>query len=227
MDSNVRVSVITPVYNQEKYVGRCIRSLVKQRLENDFYEIIFIDDGSTDHTQQILENYSDYIKVIRHTENKGLAISCNEGIKKALGSYIIRVDADDYIHQDLLLCSKAILDWNKNISFVWTDYHLIDENENVIKTVKIDKINPLKMLAAGVMMRKNVIEKVGLYDESMSGVEGEDLLMRILSHHTNYDGYHLPLPFYNYTRHDKNMTNDKEEMRNKYKHLTKKISKGK
>ena len=80
------------------------------------------------------------------------------------------------------------------------------------------------MLAAGVMMRKNVIEKVGLYDESMSGVEGEDLLMRILSHHTNYDGYHLPLPFYNYTRHDKNMTNDKEEMRNKYKHLTKKIS---
>ena len=69
MDSNVRISVITPVYNQETYVGRCIRSLVKQRLENDFYEIIFIDDGSTDHTQQILENYSDFIKVIRNTEN--------------------------------------------------------------------------------------------------------------------------------------------------------------
>ena len=132
MDSNIRISVIIPVYNGETFLGRCIRSLIKQSLKNDFYEIILINDGSTDHTKEILENYIDYIKVIQHIKNKGLAISCNQGIKKALGSYIIRVDADDYVHQDLLLFSKAILDWNSNISFVWTDHHLIDKNEKII-----------------------------------------------------------------------------------------------
>jgi len=223
----MHVSVIIASYNCADYLGRAIRSVINQSLNNKDYEIIVIDDGSTDHTNKILEDYNDYIKVIEHKKNKGLAFSCNEGIKKAIGTHIIRVDADDYINGDLLLCLSLILNYNKDISFVWTDHYLIDENENIINTVNIDEINPLKMLAAGVMFRKSVIEKVGLYDEAMSGVEGEDLLMRILSHHENYQGFHLPLPFYRYMRHDNNMTNNKDEMKHRYRKLTEKIGKKK
>lgn len=104
------VSVIVPIYNVEKYIDRCLNSIINQKLED--IEIILVDDGSPDNCPQICENYrkkDDRIKVI-HKENEGLGYARNSGIKIANGKYISFIDSDDYISEEFLynLYTKAI-----------------------------------------------------------------------------------------------------------------------
>ena len=77
-----KLSVIVPVYNQEKYIARCLRSLVRQSMDRKEYEIIVINDGSTDKTSKILEQFSEYITLIECEKNCGLPATLNKGIKK-------------------------------------------------------------------------------------------------------------------------------------------------
>ena len=94
------VSVIIPVYNSEKYIKRCIKSVVKQTYKK--IEIIVIDDGSTDTTPMILDKLSseyEKIKVI-HKKNEGVSVARNDGLDNAAGKYIYFVDSDDYIAKD-------------------------------------------------------------------------------------------------------------------------------
>ncbi len=111
----ILISVIVPVYNVEKYLKRCIDSILSQTLKN--IEIILINDGSPDNCKTICEDYEKAHKNIRviNQENKGLGLARNEGIKIAKGEYIAFVDSDDYIeskmYEDLYeLCSKNNLD---------------------------------------------------------------------------------------------------------------------
>ena len=78
-----KISVIVPVYNQEKYIGRCLRSLLDQSIEKYNYEIIVINDGSKDKTKFALSLFKDDIKLITNKKNKGLPYSINRGIKAA------------------------------------------------------------------------------------------------------------------------------------------------
>ena len=83
--SNKLISVIVPVYNQETYIGRCIRSLLNQSLDQNKYEIILINDGSTDNTKFALDLFSGgIIRVIHSNSNHGLPFSLNQGIKARL-----------------------------------------------------------------------------------------------------------------------------------------------
>lgn len=96
------VSVIVPVYNVEEYINQCVESLVKQSYQN--IEIILIDDGSTDDSGILCENWSakdNRIKVI-HTANRGLSAARNVGIKKAGGYYLYFIDSDDWVEYDLI-----------------------------------------------------------------------------------------------------------------------------
>ena len=96
-NKNVQISVIIPVYNQERFIGRCLRSILNQSISRSEYEIILIDDASTDNTSKIVEKYASEIHLVQHTENKGLPASLNAGIKLANGRFIIRLDSDDYV----------------------------------------------------------------------------------------------------------------------------------
>lgn len=94
----IKVSVIVPAYNTEKYLKKCLDSLVNQTL-NDI-EIIVINDCSTDKTKDILKNYKEKyknIKVINNKTNKGIGYNRNLGIKKAKGEFISFIDSDDYV----------------------------------------------------------------------------------------------------------------------------------
>ena len=96
------VSVIIPVYNVEEYLERCINSVLEQTYTD--YEVILINDGSTDNSGLICDRYArqyDSVKVINQ-ENKGLALARKAGIDKAKGNYVIFVDSDDWIHEDML-----------------------------------------------------------------------------------------------------------------------------
>lgn len=98
----VKYSFIVPVYNTEKYLKKCLDSLVKQTYKD--FEIIIVNDGSTDDSYKIIDNYKNkynFIKVITQ-KNKGLSEARNSGVRKSIGVYLIFIDSDDYVEKDLL-----------------------------------------------------------------------------------------------------------------------------
>ena len=113
---NSLVSVIVPVYNVEKYLDKCIKSILNQKYRN--IEIILVDDGSTDSSGSICDSYAkkdDRIKVI-HKKNGGLSSARNTGIDEAKGEYIGFVDSDDYIDEDMYeTMVKKLIDNNSDI----------------------------------------------------------------------------------------------------------------
>ncbi len=120
----MKISIIIPVYNQEKYIEKCLNSI----LSNDFigYEIIAIDDASTDNSLKILEKYKN-IKIIKHKKNKYIGITRNDGLKAAKGEYVAFIDPDDYISKDFL--SKMYENAKTNNSdLVICDYKYIYAN---------------------------------------------------------------------------------------------------
>jgi glycosyltransferase involved in cell wall biosynthesis len=211
------VSVIITTYNYDRYIERAIRSALDQSLSKRSYEIIVVNDASTDRTEKILENYADDVRVINLEKNVGLAAARNIGIRKAKGQFIVFLDADDYIHRDLLLVQKTFLTENNRLDAVSTDYFLVDERGTHIEHVGADK----KPIACGVMFRKDLLYDIGLYDESFRAREEEDLRIRFLKKHSIYN---IILPLYRYRMHNGNLTKNQREMSKYARKLRKKHS---
>ena len=89
------VSVVVTAYNEERYIGRCLRSLLHQKTDHFAYEVIVVNDASSDKTAYALELFGDAINVLNNEKNIGLPASINRAIMEARGKYIVRVDADD------------------------------------------------------------------------------------------------------------------------------------
>ena len=104
-----KVSIIIPVYNGEKYIEKCLASVLDQKYESK--EIIVINDGSTDNTEEILKKYIGKIRYFKKS-NTGLSDTRNFGIGKAHGSYIMFLDSDDYLEKNLLTKLKPYIDKN-------------------------------------------------------------------------------------------------------------------
>lgn len=189
----IDVSIIITNYNKEKYIGRAIRSCLKQNFEN--YEIIVVDDCSTDNSKEVLKSFEGEIKPVYLSKNTGVANASNRGIRKALGAFIIRVDADDYINENTLLFMSEILFSNPDIGFVYSDHLRVDENEQTIERIRLNTLDNLYRHGAGIMFRKSNLEAIGLYDKTFKNAEDHDLLIRYLK---NFDGYYLKLPLYRY-----------------------------
>ena len=213
---NVKVSVIVSAFNQEKYIGRCLRSLLHQSLDHNEYEIIVINDGSVDKTPYALELFDspkeDIIKIITNKENLGLPTSVNKGIKASRGKYIVRVDSDDFVNFNFLQFLSFYLDTNPDSNAISCDYYLIADNEKVIKRMNSNK-DPI---ACGIIFRKETLIDIGLYDETFLYQEEVELRLRYLK---KYSIERLAIPLYRYRRHENNITNHKL----KIKEYTKKI----
>lgn len=129
----MRFSVIVPVYNVEKYLAKCIESIVNQT--NQDFELLLVNDGTKDNSQKIIDEYiAKYPNKVYGfiKENGGLSDARNYGVEKAKGEYIVFVDSDDYI--DL----KLLEELDKQIKkYEWLDvigYNFVDVNENYEKT---------------------------------------------------------------------------------------------
>lgn len=126
--NNIYLSIIIPVYNGEKYIKRCINSIIEQEI--DFMEIILINDGSTDNTQTICEEFVqkyNNIKLINQ-ENKGVSHSRNIGIQNASGKYVMFIDADDYLVGHSLNNIKELLTGDVDVlrySYILNDKKMI------------------------------------------------------------------------------------------------------
>jgi len=199
------VSIIITAYNYDRYIERAIRSCLDQSLNEDSYEVIVVNDCSTDSTIPILENYKDQVRVYNLEKNIGLAAARNFGVKKAQGQFVVFLDADDYIQRDLLFIQKTFLTENNSLDAVSVDYYLVDERGNHKEHVNAES----KPIACGIMFRKDLLLDIGLYDESFRAREEEDLRIRFLRKYTIYN---VILPLYRYRMHNSNMTKDAEKM---------------
>lgn len=202
---SIDTSVIICNHNNKQYLGRAIRSCLKQSLEKERYEVIVIDDASTDQSRDVIDGFKEKIVSIILDKNVGVAEASNVGIRNALGSFVIRVDSDDYINEHTLLFMTELLIANPDIGFVYTDHIRVDKNERPIERVNLSTPELLFRHGAGIMFRKSYLEAIGLYDSELRNAEDFDLLKRYIK---NYDGFHLKLPLYRYRQHDTNMTND-------------------
>lgn len=141
----MKVSIILSVYNKKKYLEKCINSILNQRYQN--FELIIVDDGSTDGSSKIIDDYKSIDKriIALHKKNEGVSIARNHAIDKSSGEYIQFVDADDYIPKnstDILITSMT----KYKVDMVVANYYRVVNKyfskKGDIKTIKIlDKIS--------------------------------------------------------------------------------------
>ena len=135
------LSIIVPGQNVEAYVGKCLDSLLDQNINSSDYEIIVVNDGSTDKTKEIVEGYvSSHSNIILiNQQNKGLSGARNSGVKVARGSYVMYIDSDDYIEKNVLkeLLAQAERD---NLDVLRYNYKNVDEDYKVIVPKRNNKL---------------------------------------------------------------------------------------
>lgn len=209
------LSAIVTVFNCEKFVDRMLQSILSQTLHRNQYEVIIVNDGSKDKTKNILQNYSNEIKIIEQS-NHGIVYSTNKAIKESEGKYIIRVDCDDYIDEKLFLLTTKILEKDCNYDCVYTDRFLIDCN-NKKKRINI-KNDIFDTIACGVLFRREVFDSIGYYSDIIQ--EEYDFMIRFKG--AGLKAFHLKKPLYYYVRHANNISTDSylkdgmEELKNKW-----------
>jgi glycosyltransferase involved in cell wall biosynthesis len=209
------VSLIITSFNYARYLERAIRSALNQSLPSNSFEVIVVDDCSTDESHLILDNYAEDVKVIKMEKNAGLSAARNTGIKKAKGQYVLFLDADDYIQTDILKVLSVFLTENNRLDAVAVDYYLVNEYGDHLEWVSSSE----KPVACGIMFRKDLLFDIGLYDETFRAREEEDLRIRW---NEKYNIYNIILPLYRYRMHHNNLTKNTDAMD---KHLEKLQSK--
>ena len=207
------ISVVITAYNVEKYIGRCLRSAINQTFPRQNYEIIVVDDSSKDRTKYGLELFKHEVRIIQHSERLGVAASVNTGIRASRGQFVVRIDADDYVHTEYLNILSLYLQMNSDFDAVACDYLLVDDQEIVLERVNCME----RPIACGIMFRIEKLIDIGLYDDKFFSREEKDLRHRFLQ---RYSLTQVQLPLYRYRRHGQNMTDDQKTME-KYQTLLK------
>lgn len=180
------VSVVMTIYNNSDYLRPAMDSISNQTFTD--FEFIIIDDGSKDDSKKIVEGYSDERIRFVSRANKGQSASLNEGINMARGIYIARQDADDISVADRFEKQVAFLNNHPEVGLLGTNYKEIDANSELIRFRNIfTRYDDLKLALVfsnqfahgSVMMRKDVLDRVGLYDVNISSAQDYDLWTRI------------------------------------------------
>ena len=183
----MKVSIIIPVYNCEKYICECIDSVLAQDYPN--MEVIAVDDGSTDSTPELLDTYADMITVF-HQANKGAAGAINTGIELSEGYLVTWVGADDiYLPGRVSKLVRMFIE-RPAVGLIYTDYVTIDAEGKDIHAWQIPELTqellPRQLIihnfinAATVMVRRGAYNLVGGYDEEMGADCDGDMWFRML-----------------------------------------------
>ncbi len=214
----MEISIVITCHNYAQYLGRSIRSAINQTFPRNQYEILVIDDASTDETKDVMDSYSGYIRPIHLKKNAGLSVARNTGIKMSIGKYVVVVDADDYIGENLLLIESLFLSDHKEWDAVSCDYDLIDDAGNVFDR-KSGKEEPI---ACGILFKKDKLFDIGLYNPKYKAMEEVELRQRFEEKHRIEN---VNLSLYRYRKHDNNLTNNQQLM-DHYSTLLKKDNSG-
>jgi len=186
------VSVVIPTYNRAEWIGGAVESVLSQEFQN--YELIVVDDGSTDETPKVLERYSDRIRMIRQA-NCGVSAARNTGVASSNGDFIAFLDSDDLWLPGKL--SRQVVFFQQN-----SDARICQTNEIWIRNGV--RVNPGKrhrkrsgqifapslrlclVSPSAVMLRKKLFDDIGGFDEDLPACEDYDLWLRIGSRYPIY-----------------------------------------
>lgn len=188
----VKISVIIPVYNCEKFIKDAIESVLAQTYRD--FEIIIVNDGSTDGTVQVLKQFD--CKVI-HKENGGTASALNMGIKEAKGEWIKWLSADDLLKHDYMkiMMDEIYKTTDYQNKLFYTPYDIINAEDKTVATFEEPDRNnwtipqQLEFFKTGFygngsssLIHKSIFDKVGLFDESLPYFEDLDFWIRCIKH---------------------------------------------
>ncbi|MFA6427535.1 MAG: glycosyltransferase [Candidatus Magasanikbacteria bacterium] len=204
----MQVSIIVTSYNYGVYIERCLRSLLNQNFDSSKYEVIVVDDASTDNTSEIVKRYMQKYSNLRMVQNKknvGVAESSNIGIREAYGQFVVRVDADDYVSSLFILFLVEYLEANNGLLGVACDYIKVDNDENVIERYYANTEN----ISCGIMYRRDMLVEAGLYNSDFRHCEEKELRARLGE---KYRVDNLKIPLYRYRIHGKNKTTLVDEL---------------
>ena len=186
-----KVSVIIATYNSAAYLKEAIDSVLAQEYKN--FEIIVVDDGSTDRTKQLVEGLqahnSQRIQYV-YQQNQGPAPARNSGIKHADGRYIAFLDADDIWLPDKLSKQMPCFAQRPQTGFVYCDNIFVDENnrpiENYIRKIKLlegsillELFNDFFIITSGIVLKRECIDAIGLFDEKLLVGEDYEFFLRL------------------------------------------------
>ena len=223
---NSKVSIIVPVYNAEKYLEKCLDSIINQTYKN--LEILCVNDGSTDNSLSILTKYTKKDKriIIETIPNSGVSKARNIAISKATGNYIMFVDSDDYVElsmvekmiqsleknkADVVRCNNFLEKENGNIKKI-EDYHLKNQslNSNQIDESIISDIITGKLLTYScvLLIKKETLMKTNLFYEKLKIYEDRVLYLELFLELNKI--YFLNEPLYHYVIHSNSCVNSKK-----------------
>jgi glycosyltransferase involved in cell wall biosynthesis len=184
LETSFTVTVIIPCYNQGAFLRTAVDSVINQAVHA---EIVVINDGSTDNTAEILESLTPRVHAITQM-NRGLSAARNRGIEYAHGSYLLFLDADDYLDPNMLSAMLAAAQANPHAAVLHGDCHHVDQDGNVIKVVpatvfRSDVFHMLlernRMACHSVLVKRCAVEQAGGFDVELKSHEDWDLWLRI------------------------------------------------
>lgn len=152
-------SIIIPVYNGEQYIKNCLDSIYRQGLGDDDFEVICVNDCSTDNTAQVISEYGKFhqnIRLINHETNRRQGSARNTGVKVAKGDYILYIDADDTFESNALPLLRNVIEKNKDLDILKFDYALVERNgstKNIIEEFDSQDVMSDTILSKGIQFR--------------------------------------------------------------------------
>jgi glycosyltransferase involved in cell wall biosynthesis len=181
-----KISVIIPAYNRLPMLKEAVDSVLAQDFED--FELIVVDDGSTDGTYEAMKEYGGRVKVLQNPQNKGVSAARNKGILHAKGKYLAFLDSDDLWVKGKLTIQATFLDDNPQYPLCYTDEIWIRKGKRVNPMMKhakysgwiLEKCLPLCTISpSSAMMRKTLFKRVGLFDEALPVCEDYDFWLRV------------------------------------------------
>ncbi|MCF8107519.1 MAG: glycosyltransferase family 2 protein [Desulfohalobiaceae bacterium] len=209
------VSIVMPAYNAQDYIEYSIESVLNQTYKN--YELIVVNDGSTDNTKKIIEKFKNDIKIVSQA-NLGLRAARNEGIKKSTGIYVSFIDADDVWYPHKMEKQIELID--DNTSVLHASGNLINEFNDIIKkNIKgfrgdfsfSQLLEGNKVLISSVLVKRQHLFNVGLFDQT-NRLPLEDYQLWLSLFASGYTFKYMDQILFEYRVHSKNMSQDQKLM---------------
>lgn len=214
------VSIIIPVYNCEKYIGKCLESVLGQTYKN--VEIIVIDDGSTDQSLEVINRTvqgNPNVKVI-HQENQGLSATRNKGLENATGDYIAFLDGDDYLGESYIERLIAVAEHN-NSDLAICGYQKVDAQGVLLSKTVPGQYIPFEheewayriIISCARLYKKEIWDKYHMTFEI--GAHGEDVPLSLFFNKVCKNIVTVPAAEYYYVQHSESITHNFRGLRNR------------